>query len=331
MKKDPKNLIWGYYIWHTFNMHPRSGVYTKQVYDEEVWEWYMEELPKNGINTLIFNAMDNIVYSSHPEIALEDAWSHERLKKELDRFKERGIKVIPELNFSSFHSYWLKEYRRMTSSKVYYQVVKDLLEEAYELFEHPDYISISMDEEFYRPESVEGPNNKEDIAIIRKSDLILHDIRYMVDIIKGLGSMPIVAYDCLRMYTEKFKAAFSRDDLVLLPWHYLAFKPEHFMEDPYHPGVVFERDTPWVQRDFKGLEEVVKSEYNLIFLTGCWNEYPQKYSHQDAMEYMLENVSEDRILGFGSTSWMPETLEYMHAHKRDMKQYSEAKKKVFGI
>ena len=38
-------------------------------------------------------------------------------------------------------------YERMVSTPIYYQVCKDLIEEAYEMFDHPEFIHIGMDEE----------------------------------------------------------------------------------------------------------------------------------------------------------------------------------------
>lgn len=321
MKKDPKDLMWGVYVYTTDNIAPNWC--KKQVYDEEVWDFFIEECPKNGINTIYLSAMDNIIYPSHPEIALEDAWDQERLHKELDRCYASGMKVIPELNFSSGHSYWLKEYRRATSTKVYYQVVKDLLEDAYELFNHPEYILISMDEEFYTKDRL-----GEDIAIIRKQDLLIHDIRYMVDIIKGLGATPLVFYDSFRMYPEAFRKEFSKDDLVMVLWHYLAIRPEHFRLDEENPGKMFE-ERPWVVRDLRDMELVVKSDYNLIHMMSWWGKNP--YCHLDGMEYIQNNVSEDRLIGYVTTSWMLETKEYMDEHVTDLRLFTEARKERYGI
>lgn len=58
-----------------------------------------------------------------------------------------GIKLIPKLNFSATHDAWLGEYERMVSTKTYYTVCQDIINEIYEVFEHPDYIHLGMDEE----------------------------------------------------------------------------------------------------------------------------------------------------------------------------------------
>ena len=39
-------------------------------------------------------------YMSHPEIAVRNAWSTERLYKELEKIRNLGLEPIPKLNFS---------------------------------------------------------------------------------------------------------------------------------------------------------------------------------------------------------------------------------------
>lgn len=70
-----------------------------------------------------------------------------KVELEVARCREKGLALIPKLNFATTHSFRLGEYRNMTSTNTYYKVVNDLIHEVYELFDHPEYIHFGMDEQ----------------------------------------------------------------------------------------------------------------------------------------------------------------------------------------
>ena len=43
------------------------------------------------------------LYDSHPEIAVKNAWTPQRLRKEFQRLRDAGLEPIPKLNFSAGH------------------------------------------------------------------------------------------------------------------------------------------------------------------------------------------------------------------------------------
>ena len=90
---------------------------------------------------------DAIKYESHPEIAVNNAWSTTKLKEELKKMRGMGLEPIPKLNFAAGHDAWLKKYSRMVSTDIYYGVCKDLIEEVSDLFDKPRLFHLGMDEE----------------------------------------------------------------------------------------------------------------------------------------------------------------------------------------
>ena len=106
-------LIWGNLLHLSYNMwrdrpvkedDPRQGATTYQPYlrfDEKLWEELTKRMADVGMNLVVIDLGDGVQYESHPEIAVQNAWSVERLRKELARLRKLGLEPIPKLNFSA--------------------------------------------------------------------------------------------------------------------------------------------------------------------------------------------------------------------------------------
>ena len=116
-----------------------------EYFDENVWRSTVDAAAEAGMNTIVLEVIDGVKYDSHPEISRADAYSKDWMREQVKLCREKGIALIPKLNFSATHDMWLGEYARMLSTSVYYRVTRDLIEEVYELFDHPAYISLSKD------------------------------------------------------------------------------------------------------------------------------------------------------------------------------------------
>lgn len=94
------------------------------------------------------------------------------MKQKLDEIRAKGMVPIPKLNFSCCHHTWLKEYRRMVSTPIYYQVCADLIREVCELFDYPELFHLGMDEENV------GNQRFRECVHIRRGDLLWHDLYF---------------------------------------------------------------------------------------------------------------------------------------------------------
>ena len=103
-------------------------------FDEEEWQFLTSRVAALGGNMILLDLAEGLQYESHPELSARGAWSKERLDAEKRRLAEKGIELIPKLNFSTGHDTWLKEYHRMVSTPDYYRVCSDLIAEVFELF-----------------------------------------------------------------------------------------------------------------------------------------------------------------------------------------------------
>ena len=83
---------------------------------DELWRRVVDRMAKRGLNMLVIDVGEGLVYPSHPELAIKGSWSPDKLRDEVVRLRGMGIEAIPKLNFSATHDGWLKHYHRMLPS-----------------------------------------------------------------------------------------------------------------------------------------------------------------------------------------------------------------------
>ena len=154
--------------------------------DEDVWKNTIDFLPSQGINMVLIDVGDAMQYERHPEISVKGAWSKDKLKKELDRIRSLGMTPLPKLNFSAGHDAWLGDYSRMLSTPPYYEACKDCIEEVAEVFDHPKYFHLGLDEEDPINQGGQG------YMVVRQMALYWHDVFKLFDFCEGAGVEPWV-------------------------------------------------------------------------------------------------------------------------------------------
>ncbi len=323
MKTNAKEKMWAIMVPLGVNMdwdNPQK----KLIFDEDIWNYIIDEAPKAGFNTILLDVNDGVQFKSHPEVSTEGAWSPEKIKEELKKCRERGLKVIPKLNFSATHDVWLKKYAWMLSTDVYYQVCKDLINELYELFEEPEYIHLGMDEE----NNFMMTHAKVDLVVYRRGELLWHDLRFLVDCVKETGATPWIWHDMLFKNPEEFKKRFSTDELLISPWYYRAFHEEHFA--PMPPERYEELG------EFKYLEEghffanfrrvacpLAKDGFKYVPTGSAWGGNP--HNSYELMEHFEEGAPDESIVGYLSAPWGWTTPEFKERYEESFKVVKEAR------
>ena len=168
-------------MWDTYS--------TKLKLNEAIWRKATEYIKNKGMNLLLIDVGEGVVYPSHPELAVEGSWSPDKLKAELARLRGMGLEPIPKLNFSATHDAWLKEYQRMLSTKPYYQVCQDVIRDLAEIFDHPRFIHLGYDEE------TAGHQWAQQYVAIRKGELWWHDFLWFVSTTEKAGMRPWIWSD----------------------------------------------------------------------------------------------------------------------------------------
>lgn len=293
-------------------------------FSDEMWDWIVENAAKQGFNHILLDVGDGIQYHSHPEISIDNAWSHRRVHKEIARCRELGITIIPKVNFSTFHCNWLKRYSRMISSDLYYQVAHDVIQEVYEVFEHPAYIHLGMDEE-----DINMAKSRE-YAIARHGALYWHDLRYLVDCVADCGAKAAIWYDAAFVNPEEYRANFDINEILLCPWYYWGLRPEKFtrMEDfPFrhlnqfnHLNLEFIEDLPRL-KNFRE-QGIAYCQAGQQYLPTSWPNRPN--NTWNLMEF-LADAPDENILGHIIAPWTHTKMENKEVFEKAFADFQIAK------
>lgn len=255
--------------------------------DKQVWKEVTEKAVEYGFNTVLISTADGVRYASHPEIAVEGAWEVSELKEELRRLREIGLTPIPQLNFSAGHDIWLGEYSRMVSTPIYYQVVRDLIHEVIDIFDHPQFFDVSMDEESNIIQK------RMDFVCYRQFDLYWHDLCYLHDCIREKGVRPWMCCDAFVHHPEEFVRHVLKDTVVM-PWYYLNYYEDPSMPLP-KPNSDPEHYNEFMLGKIASYTKLPENGYDIIpFLSNVY----QDFSIHHSIRYTAENVPKDKLLGF---------------------------------
>lgn len=244
-----------------------------------------------GFDSLLLDIANGIKFKSHPEIAVEGAWTPEFMTEEIRRYKEKGFSILPRLNFSAGHDAWLEEYSKMVSTPKYYEVARDLIHEVCDIFDTPEIFSLVLDEE-------NGLNQgRLQYACYRQYDLIWHDVNFLCDCIREKGVRPCMGADYYWSYPEEFLANVPRDVLVC-PWYYLNLYFDAAKPKPTHP---------WSVNRLECFEVLTNAGFD-IMLQPSANE--NNYNAEHTIRFAREKLDENKINGvLMCGSWAPPNEE----------------------
>jgi hypothetical protein len=235
-------------------------------------------LKECGSNAIVIDLGDAMIYDSHPEIAVEGAFTKEEMRRELDRLNSLGFEVIPKLNFSATHDVWLGEYSRMLSTKKYYEVCRDVINETCELFD-ARLFHIGFDEETYEHQK------DYDYATVRSGELWWHDLKFMADCVESNGARALVWADYARTKPDEFVEKLPKT-VIPVNWYYFTEYGENMSEmarvrvEPFH---ILEKNG--FDQIPGGSVEYFKENMELLSL------------------YCKEHISKEHLLGFIQTTW----------------------------
>lgn len=313
MKKD---LIFAYLIHLSAHMwwdesSPAETWYSKPLWNENnncdmsIWDGTVKYLGETKFNTLLIDVGDAIKYESHPEISAPDAWDKDFMKKKLGEIRALGINPVPKLNFSAGHDTWLKEYRRLIATPVYYKVCADLIREVCEVFDSPSLFHLGFDEE-----SAQFQNYLE-MAIVRNDELRWHDINYLAGECEKYGSRAWVWSDFVWENKESFFRNMSKD-IVQSNFYY-----EHWTDYPNRPLFHNIMDC-YELLDKHGYDQIptCSTVYN-------WDNSADTFAHCRA------KLSEEHLLGFMTAPWIFCTPDYEYALLADAQRFYYGRKQHY--
>ena len=247
-------------------------------FDKDVYYRYVDEMKAAGLNCIIIDLADAMIFDSHPELAIEGSFTKEQMRAELDRLNELGFEVVPKLNFSATHDTWLKEYSRMLSTEIYYKVCKDLIDEVCELFE-PRYFHIGFDEEGLEHQA------KYDYIVIRNNDLWWHDLCYLAKCVEENGARAMVWADYARERPDEFVEKLPKS-VIPVNWYYFVDYGEDISEK------MRIRVAPFDILEAHGFDQMPAGSVEYF-----------KENMELLVKYCKNSISKEQLLGFIQTTW----------------------------
>ena len=243
--------------------------------EEDFWIELTEKIAAAGLNMVVIDLGEAIQYQSHPEIAIDGAWSIEKLRKDLARIRKLGLEPIPKLNFSACHDLWLGEYARMVSTPKYYEVCADLIKEVCEIFDTPRFFHLGYDEETASHQSTYN------YIVIRQNELWWHDFLFFVKTVEAQKVRPWIWSDYCWHHKEEFLKRMPKS-VLQSNWYYdMGFDPETCV---------------YVQTFF----DLDKAGYDQVPAGSNW---ANDQNFPKLVEYCRKNISEEHLKGFLQTAW----------------------------
>lgn len=226
------------------------------------------------------------------------------MQAEVRRLKRMGFAVVPKVNFSCCHDFWLKEYARMVSTPKYYQVAADVIRDVYEMFDRPDYIHIGMDEE----DLVEYQTRNTSLVRFRQGDLWWHDVLFFIEQVESLGCRAWVWSDYMRRHPMAEFVRRMPKTVLQSPWTYRTEKPS--FDDPL----------------IKIYLSLCEAEYDVIPCAS--NCYGLKENFPATAMFCKENLPAERYKGMLMAPWVETRAPYGRLLGEASSLVAEARRRV---
>ena len=265
-------------------------------FDEGVWRRITGRMAKMGMNMVVIDIGEAIIYPSHPELAVEGSWTPARMKAELARLRGIGLEPIPKLNFSTTHDSWLKEYGRMVSTPEYYRVCEDVIRDVCAIFDKPRFFHLGFDEE----RASDQP--RYDLAVARQGALFWHDLKLLVDDCERYGTRAWIWSDqgCRPDRRQDFLKNVGRN-VLLSNWYYeLDYGKDKnaFWRELAEGYALFEKD---------GYDQIP-----------CGTNYYKDANFGGLVKYCDGVVSPQRLKGYLMAPWKPTLPVFEAFHMKSL-------------
>lgn len=320
---NPNQKIWASLVHVSFNMweefsSPNSDNINLKIrgydpvlrFDDHLFDEMIVSAVKNGINMMVLDLGDAISYKTHPEIAVKNAWSIQKLQNVIIKLRKNGIEPIPKLNFSATHDAWLGEYHKMLSTEKYYQVCKDLIAEVIDVFDKPRFFHIGMDEE------TANHQRHSNYIVVRQRDAWWKDFLFYVNEVEKKGVRAWIWSDYVWNHPDVFFERMPKS-VVQSNWYY---------GDDF--SLTLTENYPKRHIYVKSYLDLNTHGYDQIPTAGYYDSGTRltTESMMNTVKFCKENINDNLLKGFMQTSWRPTIEEFKEPILKGVELLSAAKK-----
>ncbi len=127
---------------------------TEKPFDLDVGLEVIDAMAESGLNLLMVDAKDGVVYKSHPELVRHYSRPIDILAKLRDRAAKLGIEIAVKLNFSQStlhqHNHWFRPHNDLFDSDEYWAKAFEVIDELCGILKPQRFFHIGMDEDHSR-------------------------------------------------------------------------------------------------------------------------------------------------------------------------------------
>lgn len=331
MTDGAPQLLWGNFFEFSYNNytekmppwfnyhHNHELAYAPYLrWDQRLWEDLTSQIAAAGGNAIMLHLGDGIRYDSHPEIAVDGAWTPDELKAEIKRLKSLGIDLYPMLNFSSAHDLWLGKYHQMVSTPEYYAVCADLIAEVAAIFDRPKYFSLGYDEETF------GHQSWYEYAVVRQGDLWWRDFLWFVQQVERQGCRNWIWSDKIWDHNDEFLARMPAS-VIQSNWYYSEnFDLEVDLAKAKANGIEIREPEAGVERKkttpLRAFLELERGGFDQV-PAGSIDVSPDNFAGN--VRFAQQHLPRSRTLGFMQTYWRPMLEEFRDFHERGVAKFAD--------
>lgn len=201
----------------------------EEPFDPQVAEEVLDALVEQGFNMLMIGVSDGVRYKSHPELARHYSQPMSILRKLAEQARQRGLQVVPKLNFSrsevNRHSEWMikpgEAWHEHFDDEYAWKLGFDVIDEIIQATQPERFFHVGMDEDHSR--SIQQFTDA--IFTLRKG-LKKRRLRTVT------WSDSSLDYPSGQVYREKSEAAEKElpSDVVRILWNYWAVPRKEFRQ-----------------------------------------------------------------------------------------------------
>ena len=272
--------------------------------DLNVFDRTLDFIAERKFNMIVIDVGDGVKLTSHPEIAAPDAWSIDFLRGKLAEIRARGIEPVPKLNFSCAHNVWQKEWRYRVGLPEYLPFCRDIIKEVSEIFDHPRFFHLGLDEETAEHQKTRG------MSIVRNEPVFWAHAYALFEECEKNGARPWVFSDYHWHHPEVFEKKMPKS-VIQSNWYYGAYATRPDFPSRYRM-VTFNR-----------LDEL---GYDQIPVTSAFS---NAQSPIQCMGYCKGVISPEHLLGFNAIPWHNTAADEYYSLIHDAERCWQGRKRYF--